>query len=36
MFHTLYFIIQIIIAACNSVYETNQKYIFKNIGNETF
>lgn len=36
MFHTLYFIIQIIIAACNSVYEMNQKYIFKNKGNETF
>lgn len=36
IFHTLYFIIQIIIAACNSVYKMNQKYIFKNKGNETF
>lgn len=36
IFHTLYFIIQIIIAACNSVYEMNQKYILNNKGNETF
>lgn len=36
IFHMLYFIVQIIITACNSVYEMNQKYIFKNKGNETF
>jgi len=30
MFHMPYFIMQIIIAACNSVYEMNQKYIFRN------
>lgn len=32
IFHMLYFIAQIIITACNSVYEMNQKYIF-NKGN---
>lgn len=36
IFHMLYFVIQIIIAACNSVYEMNQTFIFKNIGNEIF
>lgn len=36
IFHTLYFTVWIIIAACNSVCKMNQKYIFKNKGNETF